>query len=92
MQRHRFRFENLEAWQLARSYNSSIYAATRSFPKEELFALTSQVRRASVSVSSNTSAVEGTVVELLVISGKRWRGSRETADLTGRNTVLWLHL
>ena len=48
-----FRFERIEAWQLARVLNKTIYAVTREFPKEEQFGLTSQLRRASVSVSSN---------------------------------------
>ena len=45
--------ENLEAWRLSISLVTTIYAATRSFPKEELFGLTEQMRRAAVSVPSN---------------------------------------
>jgi len=55
----RFRFERIEAWQLARALNKKVYAVTRQFPKEELFALTSQLRRASVSVSSNIAEGAG---------------------------------
>lgn len=33
--------------------NKSIYSITKSFPKEELYGLTSQIRRSSVSISSN---------------------------------------
>jgi len=51
--RKRFRFENLEVWQAARSLNRKVYRLTREFPSEEQFGLTSQIRRASVSVSSN---------------------------------------
>lgn len=54
-----FRFERLEAWQLARVFNRSVYRASRGFPKEEAFALTSQIRRASVSVSSNIAEGSG---------------------------------
>ena len=54
-----FRFERIEAWQLARVLNKTIYAVTREFPKEEQFGLTSQLRRASVSVSSNTAEGSG---------------------------------
>lgn len=54
-----FRFERIEAWQLARSFNRSVYQAARGFPKEEMFALTSQIRRASVSVSSNIAEGSG---------------------------------
>jgi len=54
-----FRFERLEAWQLARQFNRRVYALTRNFPKDEQFAITSQIRRASVSVSSNIAEGSG---------------------------------
>ena len=43
----------LEAWKSAMALVSSIYQITRSFPKEELYGLTSQMRRAAVSIPSN---------------------------------------
>ena len=58
-QRKEFRFERLEVWQLARALNRIVYQATRRFPKEELFGLTSQLRRASISVSSNIAEGSG---------------------------------
>lgn len=45
--------ENLEAWRQSMSLVTSVYEATRSFPKEELFGLTTQMRRAAVSIPSN---------------------------------------
>lgn len=47
----------LRAFQLADRLALSVYAATKSFPKKELFGLTSQLRRAAVSIPSNI--VEG---------------------------------
>jgi four helix bundle protein len=47
----------LRAFELADKLTLAIYVATRSFPKEEQFGLTSQLRRAAVSVASNI--VEG---------------------------------
>ncbi|HEY2414614.1 MAG TPA: four helix bundle protein [Pirellulaceae bacterium] len=47
----------LRAFQLADKLVLSIYGATKAFPKDEQFGLTSQLRRASVSVASNI--VEG---------------------------------
>ncbi len=46
-------FTDLQAWQEAHRLVLSVYAATRQFPKDELFALTSQMRRAAVSITSN---------------------------------------
>ena len=53
-----YSFEKLECWQQARQLAVWIYNATRSFPAEERFGLTSQMRRASISVASNIA--EGT--------------------------------
>lgn len=46
-------FTDLTAWQKAHKFAVSIYKATESFPDKEQFGLTSQVRRAAVSTSSN---------------------------------------
>jgi four helix bundle protein len=46
-------FEDLEIWQLARELTNRVYDITKSFPSEEKFGLTNQMRRASVSVMSN---------------------------------------
>ena len=54
-----FRFEKLEVWQMARDQNLRVYQAAKRFPGEQLFGLTSQLRRASVSVSSNTAEGSG---------------------------------
>jgi four helix bundle protein len=46
-------FEDLEVWQKSRELTLSIYQLTKKFPAEELYGLVSQMRRASISVSSN---------------------------------------
>ena len=43
----------LRAFELADRLAVSIYKSTGSFPREELFGLTSQLRRAAVSIASN---------------------------------------
>lgn len=48
-----FNFEKLDVWQKAIDFADLIYNNTRSFPAEERFGLTNQLRRAAVSVSSN---------------------------------------
>ena len=45
--------KDLRVWQQSIEMVTSIYLLTRSFPKEELFGLVSQLRRAAVSVPSN---------------------------------------
>jgi four helix bundle protein len=57
--KQRFRFEKLEIWQDARKINQAIYRLTRKFSREELFAMTSQIRRASSSISSNIAEGSG---------------------------------
>lgn len=46
-------YKDLDVWKKSRLLNKSIYSITKSFPKEELYGLTSQIRRSSVSISSN---------------------------------------
>src|SRR5437667_4055083 len=55
----RFRFEKLEVWREARAINRLVYRLTKKFPRQELFAMISQIRRASVSVSSNIAEGSG---------------------------------
>ena len=47
------RFKDLEIWKMSRVFCSDIYRVTSSFPETEKFGITSQLRRASVSVPSN---------------------------------------
>ena len=46
-------YKELEVWKLSMELVTDIYILTRKFPKEELFNLTSQLRRAAVSIPSN---------------------------------------
>ncbi|MEM9328261.1 MAG: four helix bundle protein [Bacteroidota bacterium] len=48
-----YAFEKLEVWQISRSLLKNIYNLTAKFPSEERFGFSSQLRRASLSVSSN---------------------------------------
>ena len=46
-------FRDLEVYKKAREVSKEIYLLTKAFPKEELYGLTSQIRRSAVSVPSN---------------------------------------
>lgn len=48
-----FNFEKLDTWHEAIAFADAVYTMTRHFPDEERFGLTSQMRRAAVSISSN---------------------------------------
>jgi four helix bundle protein len=58
-------FQELIVWQKAHALTLAVYQATRDYPREELFALTNQTRRAAISVPAN------------VAEGHGRRGSRE---------------
>ncbi len=47
-----FNFEKLETWQQAVEFADLVYDLTRSFPSDERFGLTNQMRQAAVSISS----------------------------------------
>ena len=53
-----FNFEKLEVWHKAIEFADFVYTVTRSFPSDERWGLTNQMRRAAVSISSNIA--EGT--------------------------------
>ena len=46
-------FRNLKVWEKAHALTLDVYRASKSFPREEMYGLTSQIRRASVSIGSN---------------------------------------
>jgi four helix bundle protein len=46
-------FRDLRVWQAGMNLVTAVYQLTRTFPREELYSLTSQMRRAAVSVPSN---------------------------------------
>jgi four helix bundle protein len=48
-----FNFEKLDVWQKSVAYADLVYVTTRNFPAEERFGLSSQIRRAAISISSN---------------------------------------
>jgi four helix bundle protein len=52
-------YTDLLAWQRSMDLVESVYRIAREFPKEELFGLTSQLRRAAVSVPANIAEGQG---------------------------------
>jgi four helix bundle protein len=50
---------DLIAWQKSMDLVDSIYCATKEFPKDELYGLTSQMRRAAVSIPANIAEGQG---------------------------------
>jgi four helix bundle protein len=52
-------YRDLIAWQKAKALALEVYLCTRKFPKDEIYGLTSQMRRAAVSVPSNIAEGKG---------------------------------
>jgi four helix bundle protein len=64
-------FRDLKVWQKAHELTLGVYKSTASFPREELYGLTSQLRRAAASVPANLA------------EGRCRRGDREFARFVG---------
>ncbi len=54
-----FKFEDLKVYQKALDFLDSVYVTTQSFPKNELYNLTSQFKRAAVSIALNIAEGQG---------------------------------
>jgi four helix bundle protein len=52
-------FRDLQVWQRSMALARMVYAATEGFPRREAFGLTSQIRRAAVSIPSNIAEGRG---------------------------------
>jgi four helix bundle protein len=48
-------FKNYEVWELSHQFTLEIYKLTSNFPKEEIYGISSQIRRSSASIPSNIS-------------------------------------
>jgi len=52
-------YQQLEVWQKAVTLVTEVYQVTRTFPREEIYGLTSQLRRAAVSIPANIAEGRG---------------------------------
>ena len=55
--------KDLIVWQKSMEHVTNIYVATRTFPKDEMFGIVSQMRRAAISIPSNISEGYGRLYE-----------------------------
>ncbi len=54
-----YRFEDLEVWQLGMKIVHEVYKVTKNFPKDEMFALADQIKRAATSIVLNIAEGSG---------------------------------
>ena len=71
-------YRDLKVWQRSMNLVLSIYATTQQFPKEEMYGLMSQMRRAAVSIPSN------------IAEGKGRSTDRDRAHVQARGSLLEL--
>jgi four helix bundle protein len=57
-------YRELFVWQQAKSLATSVYVSTEQFPRHEIYGLTSQIRRAAVSISSDIAEGQGRRFEI----------------------------
>ena len=70
-----FNFEKLEVYQESVTFAHEVYELTRKFPKDEMFGLTSQLRRSATSVSLNVAEGSGRSKKEFCFYAKRARAS-----------------
>ena len=61
MQFYTYSFEKLDVWKDSRELVKMIYLLTKAYPSSELYGLSSQIRRASVSISANIAEGSGRI-------------------------------
>jgi len=54
-----FNFERLKVWKKSMEFSDRIYEITKTFPKEEIFGISSQIRRACISIVLNIAEGSG---------------------------------
>lgn len=52
-------YKSLKVWEKAHDYTLKVYTLSKAFPKEEIYGLTSQLRRASMSIPANIAEGSG---------------------------------
>lgn len=105
MERNHFIFEDLEVYQKALDFIDHVYAIVEEFPKSELYNLTSQFKRASLSVALNTAEGQGdtnaqfnrylqiaanSLKECIVCSTRRQKFITEEQDTLNRSKLAQL--
>jgi len=86
-------YRDLKVWQKAMDLAERCYEETRLFPKEEMYGLTSQIRRCSVSVAANIAEgygrdSDGSFVQFLRISQGSLKELETHIILSGRVGIL----
>src|SRR5690606_5785100 len=84
--------KDLVVWQKAMSLARTIHVLTRSFPPEELFGITSQLRRAAVSIPGNIAegaarATTREFIQFLICGSRLPRGDRDAARVGRRRRL-----
>ena len=64
-------YRDLVVWQKSMELVTDVYAITNGFPKEEIYAITSQIRRSAVSVPSNFISLSNEIGRMRVMLIKK---------------------
>jgi len=81
-------FKKLKMWSKARELTVAVYGITRTFPRDEMYGLTSQLRRSAASIGASIAEgcgrrSDGELARFLQIAP--WLGQRDGTSLLGRD-------